>query len=167
MPGGARDPRLAGFVKDGPGDTCPPSAALAAGVEDLSGPERHCEDATDDELIGLLGRWDALESWVAAGKLGVVRELIRRRARPGPGGYQPMHGDLPDQWHEGLAHEVSVALGLSVRGADKLTCFAWDLQATEAEKLILDQQIAGQPLVAVPLAVGPLERGRDPADAPL
>jgi Domain of unknown function (DUF222) len=129
VPGGARDPLLAGFVKDGPGDTCPPSAALAAVVEDLSGPERHCEDATDDELIGLLGRWDALESWAAAGKLGVVRELIRRRARPGPGGYQSAHGDLPDQWHEGLAHEVSVALGLSVRGADKLTCFAWDLQA--------------------------------------
>ena len=58
-----------------------------------------------------------------------MRELIRRRARPGPGGYQPMHGDLPDQWHEGLAHEVSVALGLSIRGADKLTCFAWDLAA--------------------------------------
>ena len=48
---------------------------------------------------------------------------------PGPGGYQSAHGDLPDQWHEGLAHEVSVALGLSVRGADKLTCFAWDMQA--------------------------------------
>ena len=124
-----RDPRLAGFVKDGPEDTCPPSAALAAVVEDLSGPERRCEGATDDELVGLLGRWDALESWAAAGKLGVVRELIRRRARPGPGGYQPMHGDLPDQWHEGLAHEVSVALGLSIRGADKLTCFAWDLAA--------------------------------------
>jgi hypothetical protein len=40
-----------------------------------------------------------------------------------------MHGDLPDQWHEGLAHEVSRGLGLSIRGADKLTCFAWDLQA--------------------------------------
>ena len=124
-----RDPRLAGFVKDGPEDTCPPSAALAAVVEDLSGPERRCEGATDDELVGPLGRWDALEAWAAAGKLGVVRELIRRRARPGPGGYQPMHGDLPDQWHEGLAHEVSVALGLSIRGADKLTCFAWDLAA--------------------------------------
>jgi Domain of unknown function (DUF222) len=124
-----RDLRLAGFVKDGPGNTCPPSAALAAVVEHLSGPERRCEGATDDELIGLLGRWDALEAWAAAGKIGVVRELIRRRARPGLGGHQPMHGDLPDQWHEGLAHEVSMGLGLSIRGADKLTCFAWDLQA--------------------------------------
>ena len=128
-PGGARDPRLAGFVKDGPGDTRPPSAALAVVVEELSGPQQRCEGATDDELIGLLGRWDALEAWAAAGKQGVIRELIRRRARPGPGGYQPMHGDLPDQWHEGLAHEVSMGLGLSIRGADKLTYFAWDLQA--------------------------------------
>jgi hypothetical protein len=129
VPDDGRDLLLAGFVKDGPGDTCPPSAALAAVVEDLSGPERRCEGATDDELIGLLGRWDSLEAWAAAGKLGVMRELIRRRARPGLGGYRPMHGDLPAQWHEGLAHEVSMGLGLSIRGADKLTCFAWDLQA--------------------------------------
>ena len=112
-----------------PGTPARRSAALAAVVEELSGPQQRCEGATDDELIGLLGRWDALEAWAAAGKLGVIRELIRRRARPGPGGYQPMHGDLPDQWHEGLAHEVSIGLGLSIRGADKLTCFAWDLQA--------------------------------------
>jgi len=129
VPDDGRDLLLAGFVKDGPGDTCPPSAALAAVVEDLSGPERRCEGATDDELIGLLGRWNALEAWAAACKHGVIRELIRRRARPGLGGYQPMHGDLPAQWHEGLAHEVSMGLGLSIRGADKLTCFAWDLQA--------------------------------------
>jgi Domain of unknown function (DUF222) len=129
-PGRARDPRLAGFAEGGPGDTCPPSAVLARVVDDLSGPDRRCGGATDEELIGLLGRWGALESWAAAGKLAAVRELIRRRARPGLGGYQPpRHGDLPDQWHEGLAHEVSAALGLSIRGADTLTCFAWDLQA--------------------------------------
>ena len=40
VPDGGRRLRLAGFVKDGPGDTCPPSAALAAVVEHLSGPER-------------------------------------------------------------------------------------------------------------------------------
>jgi Domain of unknown function (DUF222) len=129
-PGRARDPRLAGFAEGGPGDTCPPSAVLARVVDDLSGPDRRCGGATDEELTGLLGRWGALESWAAAGKLAAVRELIRRRARPGLGGYPPpRHGDLPDQWHEGLAHEVSAALGLSIRGADNLTCFAWDLQA--------------------------------------
>jgi hypothetical protein len=128
--GAGRDPRLAGFAEGGAGDTCPPSAALAAVVDDLSGPERRCGGATDEELIGLLGRWGSLEAWAAAGKLAAVRELIRRRARPGRGGYPPpAHGDLPGQWHDGLEHEVSAALGLSVRGADTLTCFAWDLQA--------------------------------------
>ncbi len=40
-----------------------------------------------------------------------------------------MHGDLPDQWEEGTAHEVSAALKISLRSADNLTAFAWDLQA--------------------------------------
>ena len=127
--GGGRDPRLARFGHGGPGDTCPPGAALAAVVEDLSGPEWRCPEASDDELVGLLGRWETLDSWVEAGKLGVVRELIRRRARPGLRGMLGMHGDLPDQWQEGLAHEVSQALGISIRSADNLTALAWDLQA--------------------------------------
>jgi hypothetical protein len=70
-----------------------PGPELAATVSALSGPGWRCPGASDDELVGLLGRWAALESWAAAGKLGVVRELLRRRAgggpsrrrRPGPG----------------------------------------------------------------------------------
>src|SRR5215472_9225439 len=127
--GGGRDPRLAGFGKGGAGDACPPGAALAAVVAELSGPEWRCAGADDDELTGLLGRWQAIESWAAAGKLGVIRELLRRRARPGPRGMLPMHGDLPDQWHEGTAHEVSMALGISVPSADNLLGLAWDLRA--------------------------------------
>ena len=126
---GVRDPRLAEFAKGRTGDTCPPDAGLAALVEELSGPDWRCVGATDDELIGLLGRWEALESWVAAGKLGVVRELIRRRARPGLDGGLPMHGDLPDLWEEGLGHEVSGGLEISLRAADKLVALAWDLHA--------------------------------------
>ena len=124
-----RDPRLAGFAEGGPGDTCPPGPGLAATVAELSGPEWRCAGATDEELIGLLGRWDAIGSWAEAGKLGVVRELLRRRARPGLGGAPPVHGDLPDQWEEGAGHEVSAALAISLRSADNLTAFAWDLQA--------------------------------------
>src|SRR5215469_15580294 len=127
--GGGRDPRLAGFGRGGAGDACPPGAALAAVVAELSGPGWRCAGADDDELTGLLGRWQALESWAAAGKLGVIRELLRRRARPGPRGMLPMHGDLPDQWHEGTAHEVSMALGISVPSADNLLGLAWDLRA--------------------------------------
>jgi len=125
----ARDSRLAGFAQGGGGDACPPSAAMAAVIEDLSGPQWRCPDADDDELIGLLGRWEALGAWAEAGKLGVIRELIRRRARPGILGQLRMHDDLPDTWHEGMAHEVSEALGISIRSADILTALAWDLQA--------------------------------------
>jgi len=129
-PGGdGRDPRLAGFGQGGGGDTRPPGAALAAVVGDLSGPQWRCEGAGDDELTGLPGRWEALGAWAEAGKLGVVRELIRRRARPGIGGYLRMHGDLPGQWDGGMAHEVSQALGISIRAAGHLISLAWDLQA--------------------------------------
>jgi hypothetical protein len=108
---------------------CPPGPGLAAAVAELSGPQWRCAGATDEELIGLLGRWDAIGSWAEAGKLGVIRELLRRRARPGLGGAPPAHGDLPDQWEEGVGHEVSAALAISLRSADNLTAFAWDLQA--------------------------------------
>jgi len=99
-------------------------------LQELSGPDWRCAGATDDELAGLLGRWQAVESWAAAGKLGVVRELIRRRARPGIRGQDaPVHGDLPDAWEEGLDHEVSAELGISLPTAGKLTSLAWDLRA--------------------------------------
>src|SRR5215469_15266253 len=91
----ARDSRLAAFAQGGGGEACRPSAALATVVEGLSGPEWRCDGATDDELIGLLSRWDAIASWAEAGKLGVVRELLRRRAHEGLGGGPSMHGDLP------------------------------------------------------------------------
>ena len=55
------------------------------------------------------------DSWAKAGKLGVARELIRRRAGPGPCGMLGMHGDLPDHWEEAPAHEVSQALAMSIR----------------------------------------------------
>src|SRR6516164_239582 len=136
LPGGAagrrpdRDARLAAFAQGGPGDSCPPDSALAVTLQELSGPGWRCAGADDDELTGLLGRWQAAEWWAAAGKLGVVRELIRRRARPGIRGQAaPMHGDLPDAWEEGLDHEISAALGISLPAADKLTGLAWDLRA--------------------------------------
>jgi hypothetical protein len=108
-------------------DACPPSAALAAAVEAASGPEWRCPGATDDELTGVLGRWAALESWAAAGKLGVIREMIRRESPSLLSGGR--HGDLPDAWGESLGHELALALGLSVQSADATALLAWDLQA--------------------------------------
>jgi Domain of unknown function (DUF222) len=90
LPGGSGarqdgDLGLADFASGGAGDGCLPGAELAAALAALSGPGWRCPGATDDELIGLLGRWAALESWAAAGKLGAVRELLRRRADDGQG----------------------------------------------------------------------------------
>jgi hypothetical protein len=121
--------RLADFAKGGPGDACLPGPELAAVLEALSGPDQRCAGASDDELVGLLGRWAAVEAWAAARKLGVLRELIRRRA-----GHIHMHGpvipgELPRSWDEGTGHEVSAALGLSLSAADKLTDLAWTLRA--------------------------------------
>jgi Domain of unknown function (DUF222) len=118
---------LGDFAKEGAADTCPPGPALVTALDELSGPQWRCDGATDDELIGLLGRWTAAESWAAAAKLGVLRELIRRRAVPIPGTMRP--GGLPDVWDKGTGHEVAGALGISLQAADRLLDLAWTLEA--------------------------------------
>ncbi len=75
--GPVRDPRLPGFAKDGEWDTCPPSAALTAVLEEVSGPEWRCPGATRDEMLGMLAQAQALESRAAAVKLGILRSLVR------------------------------------------------------------------------------------------
>ena len=72
-----------------------PSGPMALLVDELSGPGRRCPGATGDELVGLLRAWAAIESWAAAAKLGVIREIIRREAPPSTGSD---HGDLPETW---------------------------------------------------------------------
>ncbi|MDX6418699.1 MAG: hypothetical protein QOG28_3319, partial [Trebonia sp.] len=129
-PGGAplgRDLCLPGFVKDGEWDTCPPSAALAAALEAASGPDWRCPGATRDEMFGLLRQWQAVESWAAAGKLGVLRALIRDDDEPLPGG--GYHGDLPDGWTRSLTHGVALGLSMPAGSADKLMWLAWNLGA--------------------------------------
>jgi Domain of unknown function (DUF222) len=129
-PGGSglpsRDERLAGFAPGGDWDTCQPSAALAAVLEDASGGEWRCPGATHEELIGLLRQWAALESRVAAGKLGVLRALMRDEDLPPQGGH---HGDLPDGWSKSLTREVALALAMSAQSAENMMWLAWDLQA--------------------------------------
>lgn len=130
-PGPAAEPTadspLAGFARDGAWDACPPSAALAAALEAASGPDRHCPGATRDELIGMLRQWQAVESWAAAGKLALLRALIRDDDQPMPGG--GYHGDLPDGWTKSLTHEVALALSMPAVSADHLMWLAWRLQA--------------------------------------
>ena len=68
-----------GFDSGGPLDAALPSASLARDLDQASGPGRRCTGANDDEVFGMLGRWEATEAWCASAKLGVIRELIRRR----------------------------------------------------------------------------------------
>ena len=67
----------------------------------------------------MLGRWEATEAWCAAGKLGVIRTLTRRRMPPGAG--------FSSADAEGLVQEISNQLGVSMRAAGVLIGLAEDL----------------------------------------
>ena len=120
-----RDPLLAGFMHGGLWDQAPPSYDLAIALSEASGPGWSCPGAAHDELTGLLRGWQALESWAAAGKLGVLRALIREDQFPGeqvpPGHLPPL--DKP------LVHEVALALAMSPVTAANLMYTAHDLEA--------------------------------------
>jgi hypothetical protein len=122
-----RDAHLSGFAADGEWDARPPSAELAVALEAASGPEWRCLGATRDEMTGLLRQWQALESWAAAGKLGVLRALVRDDGQPLPGG--GYRGDLPEGWTRSLTHEVALALSMPAASAERLMWLAWNLQA--------------------------------------
>ena len=122
----ARDPRLPGFAQGGEWDTATPSAALAVALEAASGPGWSCPGASRDELAGLLRQWQALESWAAAGKLGVLRALVRDDDQPLPGG--GYRGDLPEGWTRSLTHEVALALPMPAVSAERLMWLAWNLE---------------------------------------
>jgi hypothetical protein len=59
-----------GFAEGGPLDRSLPGAALTRALDEASGPARRCAGASDDEVAGMLGRWEATEAWCAAAKLG-------------------------------------------------------------------------------------------------
>jgi Domain of unknown function (DUF222) len=124
--GPGRDPRLAGFAWDDSRAAPAPSSWLALLIDELSGPERRCPGAGDDELVGLLRAWAVIESWAAAAKLGVVREMMRRDGTPSPGSD---HGDLPETWSASLRYELAAALACSTQSAESTAHLAWELQA--------------------------------------
>ena len=122
-----RAPRPQGFAKGGEWDTSRPSAALAFALESVSGDAWRSPGATRDEMLGMLRQWQVLESWAAAGKLGLLRALIREDGQPLPGG--GYHGDLPDGWTRSLTHEVALALSMPAVSAEQQMWLAWNLQA--------------------------------------
>jgi len=125
-PGGGPAP---GGPTPGGGQAGPPRPGLAVArvLDQVSGPDRRCAGLSDDEAFDVLGRWDALESWCASAKLGVVRTLIRARPVPGFGPKEP--GGLPQAWQPYLTEEIALELGISKRAADALIGLAWDLEA--------------------------------------
>jgi Domain of unknown function (DUF222) len=122
-----RDERLSGFTRGGEWDACPPCPELAAALAAVAGPQWRCPGAEPDELIGVLRRLDALESWASAAKLAAIRELIRQDDLPSVA--RPRHGDLPDAWSDSVNHEVALALAVSVQSAEKTALTAWELGA--------------------------------------
>jgi hypothetical protein len=117
------DPRLAQFAWDDSREGPAPSGRMALIVDKLSGTERRCPGATDDELVGLLRAWAAIESWAAGAKLGVIREVMRREAPPSPGAD---HGDLPEVWSQSLRYELAGALACSTQSAETTASLAWE-----------------------------------------
>ena len=122
-----RDARLLGFAPEGEWDASPPGPELATLVAEVAGPEWRCPGAEPEELIGVLRRVAALESWASAAKLGVIRELIRRDEAPVQPGTR--HGDRPDQWSDSLSHELALAFAVSAQSAEKTMLTAWELGA--------------------------------------
>src|SRR5579872_2753839 len=80
--GTSRDERLSGFAPGAQWDQCPPGPELAAVLAAVGGPEWRCPGAEPDELIGVVRRLAALESWASAAKLAAVRELVRQDDLP-------------------------------------------------------------------------------------
>jgi hypothetical protein len=119
----ARDPRLADFGAADGQDAVAPSGRLALVADEVSGAERRCPGANDDELIGLVRTWAAVESWAAGARLGVIAELIRREDASQGGS---RHGDLPDEWSASLRHELAAALACSVQAAETTMWLAWE-----------------------------------------
>jgi Domain of unknown function (DUF222) len=123
----SRDARLSGFMRGGEWDACPPGPELATVLAAVAGPEWRCPGAEPDELIGVLRRLAALESWASAAKLATIRELIRQDDLPSLA--RPRHGDLPDKWSDSVSHEVALALAVPAPSAEKTALTAWELGA--------------------------------------
>jgi hypothetical protein len=127
--GPGRDPWLQWFVYGGRYDRAVPAAGMAAALEAVTDPGgRPPSDASDDEVAGILGCWQALEAHAHARMLAAVREIIRRRAAEDgiPAAYP---GELPARWGIGVAHEVAAQLRVSWQAAAPLVQLAWELEA--------------------------------------
>jgi hypothetical protein len=81
----------------------------------------------DDQLIGMLVKWQQTEAWAASGKLSAVAELIRRR--PGDSPPAPAAEGLSPAWGKFCDDELAVATATSKIAAGKTLALAYDLAA--------------------------------------
>ena len=52
-------------------------------------------EVDDGELVELIGAWERLAAWAAAGQLAAIAELARRRPRDSPTGHRPPAARVP------------------------------------------------------------------------
>jgi uncharacterized protein DUF222 len=116
---------LAGFEHAGTWAEAVPSAALAAALEAVAGPESQYAGADTDALVGIVRQWAAIESWAAAGLLAALRAMMREDGEGGP--LLRRRDDLPDGWDDSLNYEIAAALAMGPASAGNLAGLAWTL----------------------------------------
>ena len=105
-----------GFGQSEPLDAAAPVPALDFAADYASGQDRAFGGVSDDELFGLLGARQRLESRQGWEKLMGLAELIRRP--PAPGCHLSGPGRMPRVWAEGTAAEVSVQFAVTQWAAE-------------------------------------------------
>ncbi len=123
--GGAVPAVPSGFAHGGYWATAVPSAALAAALEAVAGPDDSYEGAGTDARVGAARQWDAIESYAAARKLGALRSMTREDAEGAP--VLRRRADLPAGWDDSLNYEVAGALAMGPVSAGNLAALAWAL----------------------------------------
>jgi hypothetical protein len=116
---------LAKFEHGGGWDKAAPSAALAAVLEAVAGPDGQYQGAGPGALVGIARQWAALESWASAGLLAALRSMMREN-----GDGQPLlRRDLgmPDGWDDSLTYELAEALAMGPMSAANLAGLAHTL----------------------------------------
>jgi hypothetical protein len=124
---GASASAAASFAQGAPFDTWPPDPVLRERADEASGPDRGFGGVTDDELMGLIGARQRLESRAAWELLMAVAEFTRRR--PEPGCDLGLPGRMPEAWSQHADGELGAQLRLSRIAADQLIGLAHALAA--------------------------------------
>jgi hypothetical protein len=115
----------AGFEHDGPWSAAPPSALLAAALEEAAGPDNLYQGADTGALVGIVKQWAAVESWAAAGKLAALRAMMRDDSESRP--LLRRRAGLPEGWDDSLNYEIAAALAMGPVSAGNLAGLAWTL----------------------------------------